>query len=161
MNETLNLQRRSILTATVAATGLAPLAAIATTPAKPTKKTVAIEQTYLKASAGNYAALIAYLKANWFVMDQRAVEQGFFNSYQLMTNECADANGESKSQDCKLTTDWHLVMVVSYPQALGYDDPATKAAFDAIRRAHKEVLIDGKNFKALGAIVLHQRYQVL
>jgi hypothetical protein len=174
MPSTINQTRRSLLVASATLPTLA-LAATGKSDAKKTHahraqvETVAVEQTYLKAQTGLYPDLVAYLKANWLVMDQQAVDQGFFTGYQLMINECTGLPDQSatldqakpKTEECKLTTDWQLVMVVSYPQAKGYDDPATKVAFDAIRRAHKEVLINGKNFKALGTIVQHQRYRLL
>jgi hypothetical protein len=57
--------------------------------------------------------------------------------------------------------DWDAVMIVGYPQAQGYEEPKTMAAFKAIRAAHKERLIDGLALKDLGAIVEHHRLKIV
>ena len=129
--------------------GGASVAAAFAGPAKDatSKPTVLKEQTYLKAAAGERANLIKFIVANWFVMDQKALDQGYFTSYELL-------------EDIDENKDWDLVMVVGYPQAQGYEEPATMAAFKAIRAAHKEVAIEGKSLKQLGSIVRHHRLRL-
>ncbi len=106
--------------------------------------TVLVEQTYLKAKPGKRADLIRFIKANWFAMDQLGVERGLFTYYRLY-------------EDIDNNADWDLVMAVGYPQAEGYEQPATKAGFTAIRKAHVEILVDGQGLKQLGDIVRHHR----
>lgn len=106
--------------------------------------TVVYEHTLLKAKPGLRTDLGRYVVANWFAMDRKGVEQGIFTSFQLL--EDIDANPV-----------WDFVMVVGYPQAAGYDDPATTAAFKAIRKAHVEVTIGGRGLDDLGSIVAHHR----
>ncbi|QHL90891.1 hypothetical protein GVO57_08750 [Sphingomonas changnyeongensis] len=104
-----------------------------------------VEQTYLKAEPGARAALARYIVANWLAMDRVATEQGWFDGYTLHENADGDAAG------------WDLLVTVHYRSADGYADPATQAAFEAIRRAHREVSIDGRRLAQLGRIVRHQR----
>lgn len=132
--------RRGILALGAIAAAAPAVGATATGPAP----TVLVELTYLKALPGKRAALIAYIKANWFAMDARGRAAGIFTSYAL-------------HEDIDAKADWDLVMVVGYPQDQGYDFPPTKAAFMAIRQAHVEVLIDGLALRDLGAIVRHHR----
>lgn len=133
------MDRRSILVGGA----LLPVTATAT-PVGATAPTVMVEQTFLKARPGTLADLQRYIVANWFAMDSAGVEKGIFTSFQLF--QAIDAN-----------MDWDLVMVVGYPQMEGYNDPATQAAFNAIRAAHRELVIDGKTLKDLGEIVQHHR----
>ncbi len=130
--------RRGLL----AAAAMAPVATTATRGATPPM--VLVEQTYLKAAPGKRAALIVYIKANWFAMDAKGRDAGLFTDFALY--EDIDANA-----------DWDVVMVVGYPQGEGYEAPATKAAFAAIRKAHVEVPVDGLGLKDLGTIVRHHR----
>jgi hypothetical protein len=80
-------------------------------------------------------------------MDRKGVEAKIFTYYQLL--EDIDGN-----------TAWDLVMVVGYPNAIGYEEPNTKAAFKDIRSKHIEVLIDGEGLKSLGEIVEHHRLRI-
>jgi hypothetical protein len=127
---------------------LAGSAAAAKKPAKSMSAAVMIEQTYLKAQPGSRAALIRYIRANWFALDQKAVEQGLFTGYYLF---------ESMEEGA----DWDLLVMVGYPQALGYDDPVTQAAFKKISAKHKEVLIGGKGLKQLGAVTKSERLKTV
>lgn len=117
-------------------------------PIAPPRLTVLYEQTYLKAKPGRRADLVRYVTTNWFAMDRKGVEQGIFTDFWLL--EEADANPA-----------WDLVMVVGYPQLAGYDDPATTAAFTAIRAAHVEVRIDGRGLDDLGTIAEHRRLRIV
>jgi hypothetical protein len=109
--------------------------------------TVLYELTFLKAKPERREGMLRYIEANWFVMDKAGVKQGIFTSYQLL-------------EDIDENKDWDAVMVVGYPQAQGYEEPATMAAFKAIRAAHKERLINGLALKDLGEIVRHHRLRV-
>lgn len=94
--------------------------------------------TYLAATPGRRAALARFVIANWFAMDAIAVEQGLFRSYRLLENPAA---GE----------DWDLIVEVVYNDACGYACVAER--FEAIRRAHATVAIDGETMPALGRVV--------
>jgi hypothetical protein len=102
------------------------------------KTTRAVELTFLKSNPGERERLKAFLKANWFAMDEVAVEQGLMSSYRLL--DSGSDEGE-----------WNLIVAVSYPDQGGYESIAER--FEAIRKAHKMVLIDGKNLSQLGRIV--------
>lgn len=115
---------------------LATAAPVAAAPAE-ARATVVVEWTRLKAKPGERANLTAFIAANWFAMDAKGVAQGLFTSYRLIENPAADG-------------DWDLLVEVGYPTAAGYDDPATQAAFAAIRAAHKIVPVAGKTLAALG-----------
>ena len=105
--------------------------------------TLHVTQTYLRATPGKRAALIAYIKQNWFAMDQIGIERGLFTSYALM--ERADDS----------EADWDVIVAVGYPTAQGHDAPGVADAFKAIRAAHREIKIDGLGLKELGTIVRH------
>ena len=112
------------------------------------RATVVVEWTRLKALPGERANLAAFITANWFAMDRQAVAQGLFTSYRLIANPAADGA-------------WDLLVEVGYPTPAGYDDPATQAAFTAIRAAHTPVLIAGKTLGQLGTILGTERLTVL
>lgn len=110
--------------------------------------TMVVEWTRLKALPGERANLTAFIHLNWFAMDAKAVEQGLFSSYRLIANPAPDG-------------EWDLLVEVGYPTSAGYDDPATRAAFEAIRAAHKTVPVAGKTLKELGTILGTERLPVL
>lgn len=110
--------------------------------------TKVFEHTLLKAKPGLRAELGKYITTNWFAMDEKGVEQRIFTSYWLL---------EESSENSA----WDYVVVVGYPTELGYDDPRTKTAFDAIRKAHVEVKINGKGLRELGDIVGSHRLRVV
>lgn len=128
----------------------APLSATPAPAAAPTqaRATQVVEWTRLKAKPGERANLAAFITANWFAMDARAVEQGLFTSYRLIGNPAADGA-------------WDLLVEVGYPTAEGYDDPATRAGFTAIRAAHRTVPVDGKTLNDLGTILGTERLIIL
>lgn len=111
--------------------------------ARPHAKTAHITQTYLRAAPGKRAALIAYIRQNWFAMDRIGIQQGLFTSYSLL--ERADDS----------PADWDVIVAVGYPTAQGHDAPGVADAFKAIRAAHQEIKIDGLGLAALGTIVRH------
>lgn len=102
-----------------------------------------VTQTYLRATPGKRAALIAYIQANWFAMDHIGVQQGLFTSYALL--ERADDE----------TADWDVIVAVGYPTAQGHDAPGVVEAFRKIRAAHREIKIEGQSLAELGTIVRH------
>jgi hypothetical protein len=113
-----------------------------------TRTTMVVEWTRLKALPGERANLTSFIFLNWFAMDAKAVEQGLFTSYRLIANPATDG-------------EWDLLVEVGYPTPSGYDDPATQAAFGAIRAAHKVVPIEGKTLRELGTILGTERLPVL
>jgi hypothetical protein len=125
-----------------------PVAATAAPAPVEARATLVVEWTRLKAKPGERANLAAFITANWFAMDREAVAQGLFTSYRLIENPEADAA-------------WDLLVEVGYPTRAGYDDPATQAAFTAIRAAHTTAVIDGKSLPALGTILGTERLIVL
>lgn len=131
----------------VAETVPAPLPAPAPAPAA-TRATMVVEWTRLKALPGERANLTSFIFLNWFAMDVRAVEQGLFTAYRLIANPAPDG-------------DWDLLVEVGYPTSAGYDDPATRTAFEAIRVAHRTVPVGGKTLRELGIILGTERLPVL
>jgi hypothetical protein len=146
------VSRRKSMILGIAGVGLLPLAAgaaqtaglVAGLPAG----TKVYEHTLLKAKPGLRAELGKYVVSNWFAMDQKGVEQRIFTSYWLL-----EESGENAA--------WDYVVVVGYPTELGYDDPQTKAVFEAIRKAHVEVKIGGKGLRELGGVVGSHRLRVV
>lgn len=140
---------RTFAALALALTTATPLAAAETTPATAeTRATVVVEWTRLKALPGERENLAAFITANWFAMDAKAVEQGLFTGYRLIANPAADGP-------------WDLLVEVGYPTAVGYDDPATKAGFAAIRAAHVTVPVASKTLRELGTIVGTERLTVI
>lgn len=100
--------------------------------------------TYLAATPGRRDALARFIVANWFEMDRVAVAQGLFRGYRLLQNPRPDG-------------DWDLIVEVVYNDACGY--PCVAARFDAIRRAHATVPVDGLAMKDLGRVVRSVDFQ--
>jgi hypothetical protein len=109
---------------------------VATTPP------AAVEWTFLKAKPGKRDALRAFIIANWFAMDERAVREGLMRSYRLL---------DSKSDDGP----WDLAVEVEYFDERGYE--GIKERFDAIRAEHVVQPIDGNVLRELGAVVGSRR----
>ncbi|WP_156445556.1 hypothetical protein [Blastomonas sp. CCH11-A4] len=128
-----------------ALTGMAGLAmlggVVAPAHAAGPSPTVVVEQTLLKALPGKADALGQFLAANWLVMDQQALDQGLFTGFWLARS----APGFEA---------WDYAMQVGYPTAQGYDDPATAKGFEAIRKAHKTVLIEGVGSQRLDLVAV-------
>ncbi|OQW46239.1 MAG: hypothetical protein A4S16_11265 [Proteobacteria bacterium SG_bin6] len=133
----------------LAALALATQAAAAAEaePAPPTAATQPatrhITQTYLRALPGKRAALIDYIRRNWFAMDRIGIARGLFTSYSLLDR----AEGDD--------ADWDVIVMVGYPTPEGHEAPGVAEAFRAIRAAHREEKIDGLGFAQLGVIVRH------
>ena len=138
---------RAFALALVALALPSPVLATHADPASETKAApapVVVERTLLKSNPGERDTLARFIVANWFAMDALAVSQGLFTSYRLLENPEAEGS-------------WDFVVEVGYPTAEGYDDPATRTGFEAIRAAHTTVLIDGKSLRELGRIVGSER----
>jgi len=96
--------------------------------------------TYIKSKDGRKADLREFLEKNWFVMDSIAVKQGLFNDYALLENMAKEE-----------TREWDFIVAVEYYTRGTYSD--IEEAWQKIRSSHTTVLIDGRNFAALGQIV--------
>lgn len=117
----------------------APAAAVSAAAGAPV-----VTHTYLAATPGRRDALARFIGANWFEMDRIAVAQGLFRSYRLLENPRTDE-------------DWDLIVEVVYNDACGY--PCVAERFEAIRRAHATVLVDGLGMKDLGRVVRSVGFQ--
>ncbi|MBY0520260.1 MAG: hypothetical protein K2P79_07525 [Sphingomonas sp.] len=133
------MARRMMLAAALATIAPAGTSSAATAEV-PTRH---VTQTYLRATPGNRAALIAYIERNWFAMDRIGIERGLFTNYALL--ERADDK----------PADWDVIVAVGYPTVQGHDAPGVADAFKAIRSAHREIKIDGRGLGELGMIVRH------
>lgn len=98
----------------------------------------AVELTYLKAHPGQRAHLRRFIVLNWFAMDKIAMQRGLIERFNVV---------ETGSDDGR----WNVLVTVGYANDRGYD--GVKSEFEAIRSAHKTVLVDGKSLAELGAIV--------
>ncbi|NRB52506.1 MAG: hypothetical protein HRU41_32900 [Saprospiraceae bacterium] len=96
--------------------------------------------TYIKATDNQRSNLKKYIEKNWFVMDSIAVQRGLFNNYQLLENVGTEE-----------PTTWDFIVAVEYFTARTYSD--IQDLWQEIRRDHKTILIDGKDFNQLGQIV--------
>jgi ABC-type transport system substrate-binding protein len=98
----------------------------------------AVELTFLKSADGERERLKRYIVDNWFAMDRIAKAQGLMDAFTVW---------DSGSDEGP----WNLLVSVTYRDARGYAGIAE--AFEAIRRTHTEVRIDGKSLRDLGRIV--------
>ncbi len=96
------------------------------------------EYTFLQSLAPKPDAAIEYITKNWFVMDEIAVKQGLMLNYSLF-----EASAESEN--------WNIVVAVGYPTEQGYE--AIVKEFEAIRKQHTKVLVNGKDLSGLAKIV--------
>lgn len=108
----------------------------------PASRTRLWELTYLKSMDPDPANLISFIERNWFVMDAQAVQQGLMTAYTLLKGE---------------DPDWNLICAVGYPDDQGYAGIAQR--FEAIRAAHRTVLVDGRGLKELGRIIGQRRLE--
>lgn len=102
----------------------------------------AVEWTFLKAKPDQREKLRAFIIANWFAMDERAVREGLMRSYRLL---------DSKTEEGP----WDLAVEVEYFDERGYE--GIKERFDAIRAEHVMQPIDGNVMRDLGAVVGSRR----
>ena len=105
----------------------------------PRNPTAITTLTYLLAQPNERENLKTFIRQNWLVMDSVAKSKGLLSSYELLENTETDS------------TQWDLIVAVGYPTAQGYAAMATQ--FEEIRKAHKKVLIGGKDFKTLGKVL--------
>lgn len=97
----------------------------------------------LKSRSGEHKQLVQFIRQNWFVMNSLATRWGLMNAYKLLdAGETAPGN-------------WNLSVAVAYSQPEGYD--GVKEAFQAIRRAHVNQLVDGLDLLHLETIVALQK----
>lgn len=106
------------------------------------KRGGAVEYTFLKSTPGEREALKKFIVANWFKMDAIAAERGLMSAYEVL-----DSGDDAEP--------WNVVVAVTYMNRAGYEGIAPE--FEKIRRDHKKVLIDGKDFKDLGKIVMSRK----
>jgi hypothetical protein len=99
---------------------------------------VAVELTFILAKPGERKRAVEYIERNWFAMDAIAKTQGLMDDYRVMDT------GSDEGP-------WNVLVEVTYRDARGYE--GVREAFEKIRAAHREVLIDGKRLRDLGQIV--------
>lgn len=98
--------------------------------------------TYLKSTHLQKDRLKEFLVKNWFAMDSLAVAQGLINKYELIENVVEDSNTVSE---------WDFIVAVEYFTPGTYSDIADK--FEAIRKSHTTIKVDGLALKDLGKII--------
>jgi hypothetical protein len=94
--------------------------------------------TYLKAAPGRLAQLERYIRANWFVMDERAVRDGLFVSYGWLDTGSEDGP-------------WNAVVIVTYNDDKGFSK--IQSSWSKIKAAHTEVRPDGLGISELGTVI--------
>jgi hypothetical protein len=104
----------------------------ASTPAR------AVTVTYLQSKPGKLRELERFVRANWFAMDEIAVQQGLFVSYEWLDT------GEDSAP-------WNALVIVTYGDEKGFDGVAQRWA--PIKAAHEEVRLDGLGMKELGRVL--------
>ena len=99
---------------------------------------VAVELTFILAKPGERERVVKYIERNWFAMDAIAKTQGLMDDYRVIDT------GSDEGP-------WNVLVEVTYRDARGYE--GVREAFENIRAAHREILIDGKRLRDLGKIV--------
>ncbi len=97
-----------------------------------------VTQTYLKSQPGRLAQLERFVRANWFVMDEIAVRQGLFVSYEWL---------DSGSDEGP----WNAIVMVTYNDEKGFE--GIRQSWAGIQAAHKEVRPDGLALRELGRVL--------
>lgn len=98
----------------------------------------AVTVTYLKSQPGKLPELERFVRANWFAMDEIAVQQGLFVSYEWLDS------GDDSSP-------WNALVIVTYNDEKGFDGIAQRWA--PIKAKHEEVRPDGLGMKDLGRVL--------
>jgi hypothetical protein len=98
----------------------------------------AVTVTYLQSKPGKLRELERFVRANWFAMDEIAVQQGLFVSYEWLDT------GDDSSP-------WNALVIVTYGDEKGFDGIAQRWA--PIKAAHEEVRPDGLGMKDLGRVL--------
>jgi hypothetical protein len=106
------------------------------------RRLVAVEYTFIKSLPGEREALKKFIVANWFKLDAIAAQRGLMSAYEVL-----DSGDDAEP--------WNIVVAVTYMNRAGYEGIATE--FEKIRRDHKRILIDGKDFKDMGKIVMSRK----
>lgn len=136
--------RRNLLTALSAGLGLLGMgAATAATPAGGAALAAAgaarvVTLTHLKSKPGRLAHLERFVRANWFAMDEIAVAQGLFVSYEWLDT------GSDEGP-------WNAIVMVTYVDEKGFE--GIQQRWTPIRSAHQEVRPDGMGLKDLGQVL--------
>ena len=86
--------------------------------------------TYIKSKNNQPELLKEYIVANWFAMDEIAVDRGLFRDYRLLENSDTSENRQ-----------WDIIVAVEYFGTETYANIAK--AFEKIRMAHEIVKITG------------------
>lgn len=137
----MSMMRNLILTCVLGLSACATPSA-STPPSNSAPSVKVYELTFLQSTDTDPSRLVAFIKANWFAMDEKAQQAGLISNYRVLhSNEAYGA--------------WNVMVMVGYPQKTGYE--GVKPQFDAIRAEHQTVLIDGKNFPELGKVVFSKR----
>lgn len=102
----------------------------------------AVELTFLKSRPGDRERLRQFIVLNWFAMDAIAKARGLMSAYTVLDSGADDG-------------EWNVLVVVTYPDERGYEGIAPQ--FEAIRREHRTVPVDGRGLRDLGAIVGSKR----
>ncbi len=136
---TLALTLTLTFTPIASAEGLVPTPTPAITSAAATPAGArAVTITYLKSKPDHLTKLERFIRANWFVMDEAAVKQGLFVSYEWL--DTATDEGP-----------WNAIVTVTYADDKGFE--GIKQQWAAIKSAHKEVRPDGLSLKELGQVL--------
>jgi ABC-type Fe3+-hydroxamate transport system substrate-binding protein len=98
----------------------------------------AVTVTYLKSQPGKLPELERFVRANWFAMDELAVRQGLFVSYEWLDT------GDDSSP-------WNALVTVTYADEKGFEGIAERWA--PIKTAHVEVRPDSLGMKDLGQVL--------
>jgi hypothetical protein len=97
-----------------------------------------VTMTYLQAKPGRLKDLRDYIRANWFAMDEIAVQRGLMVNYQWLDT------GEEAGL-------WNAVVVVTYVDDKGF--AGIESQWAQIKAEHREVPVDGLRFQGLGRVV--------
>lgn len=118
--------------------GLGGLALAATSDGHASAGARAVTLTFLQSRPGQLALLERFVRANWFAMDEVAVQQGLFVAYEWL-----DTAGDDGP--------WNAIVVVTYQDRNGFVGIRDRWAL--IKAAHDEVRPDGLPMKDLGRVV--------
>lgn len=110
----------------------------ATQPPTETPAARVVTHTHLKSQPGRLAQLERYVRANWFAMDERAVQRGLFVHYEWL---------DSGSDEGP----WNAIVVVTYNDEKGFE--GIRERWAEIQSAHQEVRPDGLGMKDLGRVL--------
>jgi Putative lumazine-binding len=94
--------------------------------------------TFLQSQPGRLAQLERFVRANWFAMDEVAVKQGLFVSYEWLDT------GSDEGP-------WNAIVTVTYVNDCGFEGIQQRWA--SIRAAHQEQRPDGLGMKELGRVL--------